>query len=114
MPKDIERNPEIAAARSSLDLAEQAQQAMGSAGQLRARIEQNPDDHEARFELATALFGAGDREEAVDELLSLFKRDREWNDQAARKRLLQFFDALGPRHPETVAGRRRLSTVLFS
>jgi putative thioredoxin len=114
VPKDIERNPEIAAARSSLDLAEQAQKAMGSVGKLRARIEQNPDDHEARFELATALFGAGQREEAVDELLTLFKRDREWDEQAARKQLVKFFEAMGPTDPLTLSARRRLSSLMFS
>ena len=114
VPKEIERNPEIAAARSSLDLAEQGQKAMGSVGKLRARIEQNPDDHEARFELATALFGAGQREEAVDELLTLFKRDREWNDQAARKQLVKFFEAMGPTDPLTLSARRRLSSLMFS
>jgi putative thioredoxin len=114
VPEDIERNPEIAAARSALDLAEQAQKAMGSTGKLRTRVEQNPDDHEARFELATALFGAGQREEAVDELLTLFKRDREWNDQAARKQLVKFFEAMGPTDPLTLSARRRLSSLMFS
>ena len=97
-------NAEIAAARSALELAEQAQKAMGSAGKLRARIEQNPDDHEARFELATALFGGGEREAAIDELLTLFKRDREWNEQAARKQLVKFFEAMGPTDPLTLSG----------
>jgi putative thioredoxin len=114
VPKDIDRNPEIAAARSSLDLAEQAQKAMGSAGKLRTRIEQDPEDHEARFELATALFGAGERDAAVDELLALFKRDREWNDQAARKQLVKFFEAMGPTDPLTLSARRRLSSLMFS
>ena len=114
VPKDIERNSEIAAARSSLELAEQAQKAMGSTGGLRARIEQDTDDHEARFDLATALFGAGQREEAVDELLTLFKRDREWNEQAARKQLVKFFEAMGPTDPLTLSARRRLSALMFS
>jgi len=61
---------------------------VGSVGKLRARLEENPDDHEARFELATALFGTGDRETAIDELLTLFKRDRNWDDQAARRQLV--------------------------
>ena len=113
-PKEVASNPDIAAARSALDLAEQAQKAMGSTGKLRARIEQNPDDHEARFELATALFGAGQREEAIDELLSLFKRDREWNEQAARKQLVKFFEAMGPTDPLTLSARRRLSSLMFS
>jgi putative thioredoxin len=60
------------------------------------------------------LFGAGDREEAVDELLSLFKRDREWNDQAARKQLVKFFEAMGPTDPLTLSARRRLSSLMFS
>jgi putative thioredoxin len=113
-PKDIEHNAEIAAARSSLELAEQAQKAMGSAGKLRTRIEQNPDDHEARFDLATALFGGGQREEGIDELLNLFKRDREWNEQAARKQLVKFFEAMGPTDPLTLSARRRLSSLMFS
>jgi putative thioredoxin len=114
VPKDIERNPEIAAARSALDLAEQAQKAMGSTGKLRVRVEQNPDDHEARFELATALFGAGQRDEAIEALLTLFKRDREWNEQAARKQLVKFFEAMGPTDPLTLSARRRLSSLMFS
>jgi putative thioredoxin len=113
-PKEIANHAEIAAARSALDLAEQAQKAVGSAGKLRARIEANADDHEARFELATALFGAGQREEAIDELLILFKRDREWNEQAARKQLVKFFEVMGPTDKLTVSARRRLSSLMFS
>src|SRR5438105_472936 len=71
-------------------------------------------DHEARLELATALFGSGERETAIDELLTLFKRDREWNEQAARKQLLKFFEVMGPTDPLTLNGRRRLSSVMFS
>ena len=114
VPKEIAGHAEIAAARSALDLAEQAQKAMGSAGKLRARLAQNPDDHEARFELATALFGSGEREAAIDELLTLFKRDREWNEQAARKQLVKFFEVMGPTDPLTLSGRRRLSSLMFS
>jgi putative thioredoxin len=112
--KDLARHAEIAAARSALELAEQAQKAMGSAGKLRARLDKNPDDHEARFELATALFGAGEREAGIDELLTLFKRDREWDDQAARKQLVKFFEAMGPTDPLTLSARRRLSALMFS
>jgi putative thioredoxin len=112
--KEQQNHAEVAAARSALELAEQAQKAMGSADKLRARIAANADDHEARFELATALFGAGRREEAIDELLALFKRDREWNEQAARKQLLKFFEAMGASDPLTVSARRRLSSLMFS
>jgi putative thioredoxin len=114
VPKESAGHAEIKAARAALDLAEQARRAMASAGKLRARLAKNPDDHEARFELATALFGSGEREAAVDELLTLFKRDREWNEQAARKQLLKFFEVMGPTDPQTLRGRRRLSSVMFS
>jgi putative thioredoxin len=105
---------EVTAARAALDLAEQAKTAMAGAGKLRARLAANPDDHEARFELATALFGTGERAAAIDELLALFKRDREWNEQAARKQLVKFFEAMGGSDPLTLSGRRRLSALMFS
>ena len=114
VPKESAGHADITAARTALDLAEQAQKVMASAGKLRRRLAQNPDDHEARFELATALFGSGDRQAAIDELLTMFKRDREWNEQAARKQLLKFFEAMGPTDPLTLSGRRRLSAMLFS
>jgi putative thioredoxin len=114
VPKESANHAEIAAAHSALDLAEQAQKAMASGGKLRARLKANPDDHEARFELATALFGSGEREAAIDELLTLFKRDREWNEQAARKQLVKFFEVMGPADPQTLSGRRRLSSLMFS
>jgi len=114
VPKESAGHADITAARAALDLAEQAQKAMASAGKLRRRLAQNSDDHEARFELATALFGSGDRQAAIDELLALFKRDREWNEQAARKQLVKFFEAMGPTDPLTLSGRRRLSAMLFS
>jgi putative thioredoxin len=114
VPKESATHAEITAARSALELAEQGQKAMAGANKLRARLASNPDDHEARFDLATALFGSGERETAVDELLTLFKRDREWNEQAARKQLVKFFEAMGPTDPLTLSGRRRLSAQMFS
>src|SRR5258708_336515 len=113
-PKELEKHAGIAAARSALELAEQAQKAMGSVGKLRARLEANADDHEARFELATALFGGGEREAAIDELLTLFKRDRNWDEQAARRQLVKFFEVIGPTDPLTLSARRRLSSLMFS
>ncbi|HTV45398.1 MAG TPA: thioredoxin [Stellaceae bacterium] len=112
--KEDADHAEIAAARAALDLAEQGAKAMASSGKLRARLAKDPGDHEARFELATALFGSGDRAAAIDELLALFKRDREWNDQAARKQLVKFFEAMGGTDPLTLSGRRRLSSLMFS
>jgi len=114
VPKESANHADIVAARAALELAEQAQKAMGSAGKLRARLEQNPDDHEARLELATALFGSGEREAAVEELLTLFRRDRKWNEEAARKQLVKFFEAMGPTDPLTLSARRRLSSLMFS
>jgi putative thioredoxin len=77
-------------------------------------LARDPDDHAARMELANALFLRGQPENAIEQLLTIVRRDRSWNDEAARKRLLTFFDALGQTHPLTVQGRRRLSSVLFS
>jgi putative thioredoxin len=114
VPKESATHAEVAAAGAALELAEQAEKAMAGAGKLRARLAQNPEDHEARLELATGLFGSGEREAAIDELLSLFKRDREWNEQAARKQLVKFFEAMGPTDPLTLSARRRLSSLMFS
>ncbi len=114
VPKDVEKHADIAAARSAIELAEQAQRAKGAIGGLRDRLAANPDDHQARLELATALFGAGEREAAIDELLTLYKRDREWDDQAARKQLVKFFEVMGPTDPLTLSARRRLSSLMFS
>jgi putative thioredoxin len=111
---DLVKHAEIAAARAGLELAEQAQKAQGSLGGLQARLAKNADDHEARFELATALFGAGERETAIDELLTLFKRDRNWDEQAARRQLVKFFEVMGPTDPLTLSARRRLSALMFS
>ncbi|MGA8757917.1 MAG: thioredoxin [Stellaceae bacterium] len=112
--KEDAGHAEIAAAEAALELAEQAKTAMASAGKLRARLAANPDDHEARMELSTALFGSGEREAAIDELLTLYKRDREWNEQAARKQLVKFFEVMGGTDPLTLSARRRLSALMFS
>jgi putative thioredoxin len=114
VPKESAGQAEVVAARSALELAEAGRKAIKESGKLRARLQQNPDDHEARLELATALFGSGQREAAIDELLTLYKRDRQWNDEAARKQLLKFFEAMGPTDPLTLSGRRRLSSLMFS
>jgi len=103
----------IASARAAIDLAEQSSQ-LGDLAELALTVERNPADHRARFDLALALNGRGKREEAVDELVEIVRRDRNWNDEGARKQLLQFFDAWGPTDEMTLYGRRRLSSVLFS
>ncbi|WP_026869405.1 thioredoxin [Inquilinus limosus] len=111
---DLARHADVLAAKSALELAEQSAAAIAGLAGLRQRLEANPNDHEARFELSTALYGAGQREAAVDELLELFRRDREWNEQAARRQLVKLFEAMGPTDPLTLSGRRRLSSLLFS
>ncbi len=83
-------------------------------GELKARVAKDAADHAARYDLAAALFAAGEREQAIDELLELIRRDRDWNEEAARKQLLKFFEAIGLTDPLTVAARRRLSAILFS
>jgi putative thioredoxin len=114
VPRDQANHQEVVAARAGLELAEAAENAAGATGELRARLERNPKDNEARLELASALFGAGEREEAIEQLLELVRRDREWNEQAARKQLVKFFEAMGPADPLTVAARKRLSSILFA
>jgi len=113
-PKESAGHAEIAAARASLELAEAGSKAKGALGELKARIERDPKDFEARYELASALFAAGEREAGVDELLEIIRRNRAWNEEAARKQLLKFFEAMGPTDPLTIAARKRLSSILFA
>lgn len=109
----LANDPAVASVRAALELADQAASA-GDVGEFTARLAADPNDHEARLELATALLAAGKREEAVDELLEAIRRDRAWNEEAARKQLLTLFDAFGPTDPLTLSARRRLSSLLFS
>ncbi len=112
-PEAIRDAPEIAAIQAQIDLAEAAAEA-GPIPELRARLETDPDDHQARFDLATALAATGDTAAAVDELLELLRRDREWNDGAARDQLFKIFDSLKPDDPVALRGRRKLSSMLFA
>ena len=86
----------------------------GDAGKLEAKVKAEPADHQARIDYAMALAAGGKKAEAVDQLLEIFRRDRKWNEEAARKQLVQLFDAWGPKDPATLEGRRRLSSILFS
>jgi putative thioredoxin len=114
VPKDQAGAAEIASVRSAIELAEQAGKAAGELGPLQQRLAQDPNDHQARFDLAMAQYAAGGREQAIDELLEIVRRNREWNEQAARKQLLKLFEAMGPTDELTVSARRRLSSILFS
>ncbi len=105
---------EIAGARAALALAEQASGSAADSAGLEARLAENENDHQVRFDLAMALYGAGQREAAVEHLLEILRRDRAWNEEAARKQLVTLFEAFGPTDPLTVATRRKLSSLLFS
>ena len=111
---DALKNADVESAVSALTLAEQAGEADGDTAALQAQLAQDPGDHQARFDLAMACHGAGRNEQAIDELIEIIRRDREWNEQAARQQLLKLFEALGHADPLTVAGRRKLSSILFS
>jgi len=112
-PAEISKSPELEAAHAQIELARQAENA-GPVADLRARVEADPDDHQARFDLARALHASGAVQEAVDELLELFRRDREWNEGAAKAQLFTIFDALKPNDPVVLNGRRKLSSMIFA
>ena len=112
-PSTKANDPAIAGARAAIELAEQAA-SLGDLADLQRRVEANAADHQARFDLALGLNARGKRQEAVDHLLEIVRRDRTWNDDGARKQLVQFFEAWGPTDDMTVAGRRRLSSLLFA
>ena len=114
MVPDSKRNESaVAAAQAALQLAEQAK-TLGPVAELEQKVAANPLDHQARFDLALALNGKGRRLDALDQLISIVKRDRKWNDDGARKQLVQFFDAWGPTDEATIEGRKRLSSILFA
>jgi len=113
VPKEIANHADIAAAKAAIDLADQAANA-GPIGPLKDAVARDPADHRARIDLATALYADGQHQEAIDHLLESIKRDRAWNEEEARKQLVKYFEARGPKDPITVGGRRKLSSILFS
>jgi len=112
-PDAIAKAPELEAVRAQIALARQAEKA-GPLADLKAAVDADPGDHQARFDHALALHASGQVQEAVDELLELFRRDREWNDGAAKAQLFTIFEALKPQDPIALAGRRRLSSMIFA
>ena len=113
VPAPIATAAPVEAARAQLQLAKQAANA-GPLDELRHKVEADPSDHQARLDYATALHAAGDVEQAIDQLLEAFRRDRDWNDGAAKAQLLTVFDALKPTDPLAQKGRRRLSSLIFA
>jgi putative thioredoxin len=112
-PAEIASSPELEAAHAQLELAKQAADA-GPVAELTAAVEADPENHQARFDLAQALHANGDAEGAVDQLLELCRRDREWNDGAAKAQLFTIFDALKANDPVVLNGRRKLSSMIFA
>ncbi|MGA2817252.1 MAG: thioredoxin [Xanthobacteraceae bacterium] len=111
---DSKRNESsVVAALAALQLAEQAK-SLGPIAELEQKVAANPLDHQARFDLALALNGKGQRLDALEQLIGIVRRDRKWNDDGARKQLIQFFDAWGPADEATIEGRKRLSSILFA
>jgi putative thioredoxin len=113
VPESKRAEAAVKAVQASIDLAEQAK-ALGPVTELEQKVAANPLDHQARFDLATALNAGGNRTDATNQLLEIVKRDRKWNEDGARKQLVQFFEAWGPTDESTIEGRKRLSTILFS
>ena len=113
VPENKRNDAAVAAARAALELAEQAK-TLGPVAELEQKVAANPLDHQARFDLALALNGKGQRHDALEQLIAIVKRDRKWNDDGARKQLVQFFDAWGPTDEATIEGRKRLSSILFA
>ncbi len=110
---EMRAKPEIQALEAAFRLKEQAA-GLGEAAKLRAAVDENPGDHQARLDLAIALAAEGDRKGAVEELVTILRREADWNEGAARKELLNFFEAWGPADPATLAGRRKMASVLFA
>jgi len=113
VPEAKRNETAVAAARAALEVAEQAA-SLGPVAELEQKVAANPLDHQARFDLAVALNGNNRRQEALDHLIEIVRRDRKWNEDGARKQLVQFFEAWGPTDEHTIAGRRRLSSILFA
>jgi len=113
VPPEHLNHPEVRSVEAALTLAENSGDA-GDIQELRAKVDADPTDHQARFELSESLMVAGQREEAVNELLEIMRRDRNWNEEAARKQLITLFEAFGPTDELTLSGRRQLSSLLFS
>ena len=112
-PETIAASPEVETARAQLDLLKQAADA-GPLAELQSKLDANADDHQARLDLATALHADGDAQAAIDHLLELFRRDREWNDGAAKTQLFTIFDAMKAEDPIVLNGRRKLSSMIFA
>lgn len=116
LPDAMKNAPDIVGVQAALDLKAQSAQVGDGAelAALEAKVAADPKDMQSRLDLAVARYGTGQREQAMDDLLEMVRKDRKWNEEAARKQLVKFFEALGPADPLTVQGRRKLSSILFA
>ena len=114
IPEDQRNDTEVAALRTALELAAQAETSSGEAAELQAKVERDPNDHQARFDLALAYYAQGANAEAIDELVEILRKNRSWNEEAAKEQLVKIFEALGDAHPDTVDGRQKMASVLFA
>jgi len=114
VPPDKRETAAVAGVRAAIDLARKGATQDGDTSDLERQIATDPANHQARLDLALAMAARGDKQRAIDELLEIFRRDRNWNDQAARKQLVQLFEAWGPKDEFTLEGRRRLSSLMFA
>ena len=113
IPTALVNKPEILALQAQIDLTNQTQ-GLGEINDLRVALKNDLSNHQIRFDLALALFTAGETNDAIQELLTIFRKDQEWNDDAARQQLFKFFDILGGDDPITLSGRRQLASMLFA
>ena len=113
IPTALVNKPEILALQAQIDLSSQTE-GIGEINDLRETLNNDLSNHQIRFDLALALFTAGETNDAIQELLTIFRKDQEWNDDAARQQLFKFFDILGGDDPVTLSGRRQLASMLFA
>jgi putative thioredoxin len=114
IPEDMQGEAEVAALRTALELAEQAATASGETGELEAKVESDPNDHQTRFDLALAYYAEGANEQAIDALVEILRKNLTWNENAAKEQLVKIFEALGQAHPDTVEGRQKMASILFA
>ena len=114
IPEDQRNNAEVTALRTALELTAQAETSSGEAAELRTKVDSDPNDHQTRFDLALAYYAQGDNAKAIDELVIILRKNRSWNEEAAKEQLVKIFEALGDTHPDTVEGRQKMASVLFA
>ena len=114
IPEDQRNDTEVTALRTALELAAQAKTSSGESAEFQAKVDSDPNDHQARFDLALAHYAQGDNAQAIDELVEILGKNRSWNEEAAKEQLVKIFEALGNAHPDTVEGRQKMASVLFA